>query len=134
MVVHLKSRLPTPIEGQGAEDFMWHSAAGWAEGYFISCMKRVGQAFELRAVIDGLFDADPQALIAVAGDFNSDADEVPLLAVRGRVEATRNPGLGPRVMVPCEQTVPEPSRYSLFHQGRPNMLDHIVVSRPLLQY
>jgi endonuclease/exonuclease/phosphatase family metal-dependent hydrolase len=134
IVVHLKSRMPSPIEGQGPERFMWKSAAGWAEGYFISSMKRVGQAFELRAVIDTLFDADEQALITVVGDFNSDVSEVPVLAILGRVEDTGNTELGPRVLLPCEQTVPEPSRYSLFHQGKPNMLDHILVSRPLLQF
>ena len=46
IVVHLKSRMPSPIEGQGPERFMWKSAAGWAEGYFISKCP----SFELRAV------------------------------------------------------------------------------------
>lgn len=133
IVVHLKSKLPTPIAGQGPKDFQWLTASGWAEGSFISSMKRVGQALELRRFVDSLFDNDPDALIAVAGDFNSDAGEVPMQAICGRVEDTGNPGLGSRNMVACEQTVPEPSRYSLIHQGEPTMLDHIVVSRRLLQ-
>jgi endonuclease/exonuclease/phosphatase family metal-dependent hydrolase len=134
IVVHLKSRLPTPIKGQGPTNFMWATASGWAEGSFVSSMKRVGQALELRRLVDSIFDAEPEALVTVAGDFNSDADEVPMQAVCGRVEDHGNPALGPRNLVACEQTVAEPSRYTLLHQGRPNMLDHVVVSRALLQH
>jgi len=37
-------------------------------------------------------------------------------------------------MIPCEQTVPESARYSLFHHGRGLMLDHVLASRPLLAF
>ena len=37
-------------------------------------------------------------------------------------------------MVLCESTVPTSSPYSLFHQGRGVMLDHIVASRALLAH
>ena len=46
-------------------------------------MKRVGQALETRMVIDGLFDEDEDAMIAVGGDFNADLDDVPVEAIRG---------------------------------------------------
>jgi len=133
--VHLKSRLPTPISGQVIPNTnTWRTASGWAEGFFLSSLKRVGQALETRFLVDSLFDADPHPLLAVCGDFNADADDVPILAIRGDVENTENADLGPRALVPCEQTVPEPARYTLFHHGRPNMLDHLLVSRPLLQH
>lgn len=45
--LHLKSRVPSSIEGQ-SDGYRWRSAAGWAEGYFLSSMKRVGQALEVR--------------------------------------------------------------------------------------
>ena len=38
------------------------------------------------------------------------------------------------MLVPCENTVPEPSRYSLLHLGKGNMLDHVLVSRSLLAH
>jgi exonuclease III len=37
-------------------------------------------------------------------------------------------------MVPCENTVPLGSRYSLLHLGKGAMLDHVLVSRPLLAF
>ncbi len=135
VVVHLKSRIPAPVAGQftdlGARR-VWRTASGWAEGSFLSSMRRVAQALEVRRVIDEIFRADPEPLIVACGDFNADLDDVPLAAVRGDVEDTDNEALSGQVMVPCERTVPEPSRFSLYHHGRGQMLDHILVSRPLL--
>lgn len=37
----LRRSSPTPIEGQGPEHYRWKSAAGWAEGFFLSSMKLV---------------------------------------------------------------------------------------------
>jgi predicted extracellular nuclease len=132
--LHLKSKIPTDIPGQHPSQFRWHSASGWAEGAFISAMKRMGQALETRILIDRLFDADANARIAVCGDFNADLDEVPMEAIRGDVENTGNPALVSRLMVPCERNIPASARFSLYHHGRPVMLDHILVSRPLLAY
>jgi endonuclease/exonuclease/phosphatase family metal-dependent hydrolase len=134
LVLHLKSKLPSDIEGQKLNQFTWKSVRGWAEGYFISSMKRVGQALEVRLLIDQIFDADPQAWIAVCGDFNAASEEVASIAIRGPVEETANPALTTRVLVPCENTIPESSRYSLFHLGRGYMLDHIFVSRQLAAF
>jgi endonuclease/exonuclease/phosphatase family metal-dependent hydrolase len=132
--LHLKSRLPSPIPGQ-QQDYAWKSVAGWAEGYFLSSIKRVGQALEARVLVDELFDAHgPEALIAVCGDFNAELDDVPLAALRGRVEDTGNAELGARVLLPCELSIPESARYSLLHLGRGAMLDHILVSRALIQH
>ena len=58
---------------------------------------------------------------------------MPLQAIQGAVENTANADLGPRALLVCEQTLPEPASFSLLYHGRPNMLDHILVSRPLLQ-
>jgi len=132
--LHLKSRLPTNIPGQKVDNYTWKTASGWAEGFFLSSMKRVGQALETRILIDKLFDEDEDALTIVCGDFNADLDEVPVEAIRGDVENTGNGRLAKRVMVPCERTIPEPSRFSLLHLGKGKMIDHLLVSRPLLAY
>jgi endonuclease/exonuclease/phosphatase family metal-dependent hydrolase len=132
--VHLKSRLPTSIPGQQMDQNTWKTPSGWAEGFFLSSMKRVGQALEARMLIDTLFDADENALIVVCGDFNADVDEVPVEAIRGDVENTGNDRLAKRVIVPCEQTIPEPSRFSLLHHGTRQMIDHLMVSRSLLAH
>jgi endonuclease/exonuclease/phosphatase family metal-dependent hydrolase len=132
--IHLKSKLPTDIPGQKVDNFTWRTPSGWAEGFFLSSMKRVGQALETRILIDRLFDADEDALIAVCGDFNADLDEVPVEAIRGDVENTGNDRLAKRVIVPCERTIPEPSRFSLLHHGKGRMIDHLLISRSLLAH
>lgn len=134
--VHLKSKLATAIRGQKLDSFTWRSPSAWAEGSFISSMKRVGQALQVRMEVDDLFDraaaAGEAPLIAVCGDFNATADEVPLRAICGRVEDTGNPAHGPRVLVPCEEQIAASRRYSLFHLGNGEMIDHILASRALL--
>lgn len=132
--VHLKSKQPTDIEGQKLDRYTWRTASGYAEGAFLSAMKRMGQALETRILIDRIFDQDPDARIAVCGDFNAEMDDVPLVAIRGTVEETNNPLLSRRVLLACETSIPASARYTLFHQGRPNMLDHVLVSRSLLAH
>jgi endonuclease/exonuclease/phosphatase family metal-dependent hydrolase len=132
--VHLKSKIPTDIPGQKVDNFTWRTADAWAEGSFVSSMKRMSQALEVRRLVDRILDAEPDARIVVAGDFNATPDEVPVLAIRGAVEDTGNGDLAGRVLVPIENTVPEPARYSLFHQGRPQLLDHMLVTRNLLAH
>jgi len=132
--LHLKSRRPTNIQGHRLPDRSWKTASAWAEGVFISSMKRIGQALETRILIGRLFDEDPYSLIAVCGDFNEELDEVSIEAIRGDVENTGNMDLAMRVMVPTERNVPEPARYSFLHNGKGKMLDHILVSRNLLAY
>jgi endonuclease/exonuclease/phosphatase family metal-dependent hydrolase len=132
--VHLKSKIPTDIPGQKIDNFTWRTADAWAEGVFISSMKRMAQALEVRRLVDQILDVDPMSQIVVAGDFNAAPDEVPVLAIRGNVEDTGNGDLANRVLVPIEQTIPEPSRYTLFHQGKGQMLDHMLVTRNLLAH
>lgn len=130
--VHLKSKLPTDIPGQKKDQFTWRAADAWAEGSFLSSMKRMSQAVEVRRLVDQILDGDPAAQVVVAGDFNATPDEVPVLAIRGNVEDTGNADLATRVLVPIENTVPEPARYTLYHQGKGQMLDHVLVTRNLL--
>jgi exonuclease III len=132
--LHLKSRNPTNVRGQKEGAYTWKTPSGWAEGFFLSSMKRVGQALETRRLIDKLFDEDEDALIVVCGDFNAESDEVPVEAIRGDVEKTGNKDLSKRVMVPCEMTIPEPSRFSYLYLGKGRMIDHLLASRSLLAY
>jgi endonuclease/exonuclease/phosphatase family metal-dependent hydrolase len=132
--VHLKSKIPTDIPGQKIDTYTWRAADAWAEGAFLSSMKRMSQAVEVRRLVDQLLDADADARIVVAGDFNAAPDDVPVLAIRGNVEDTGNGALAGRTLVPLEQTVPEPARYTLFHQGRGVLLDHMLVTRNLLAH
>jgi endonuclease/exonuclease/phosphatase family metal-dependent hydrolase len=132
IVVHLKSKLPTDIPGQKIDAYTWRTPGGWAEGTFLSSMKRMSQAVEVRRLVDQILDTDPDAMIVVAGDFNATPDEIPVLTIRGTVEDTANPDLVTRILVPIEHTIPEPARYTLFHHGKPQMLDHMLITRNLL--
>lgn len=133
--VHLKSKLATTVKGQKLDRFTWRSPSAWAEGSFVSAMKRLGQALQARLLIDRLFDErGNDAAIAICGDFNAEADEVTMRAICGPVEETGNPLHAPRVMVPCENNVPPSARYTLLHLGRGAMLDHVIVSRSLLRW
>jgi predicted extracellular nuclease len=133
--LHMKSKLASTVAGQKIDNFTWRSVSAWAEGSFISAMKRVGQALQVRLEVDALFDAHGNdALIAVCGDFNAETHEVEVRAICGPVEETGNKDHAPRLMVPCENNIPETSRYSLLHLGRGEMIDHVIVSRGLLRY
>jgi endonuclease/exonuclease/phosphatase family metal-dependent hydrolase len=132
--VHLKSKLPTEIPGQKVDQYTWKSARAWAEGSFISAMKRVGQALEVRLLVEQIFDLEPDAWIAVAGDFNAESEDVATTAIRGPVEETGNPAHATRVLIPCENTIPESSRHSLFHLGKGIMIDHVLVSRSFASF
>ena len=105
--LHLKSKRPSNVPGQKKDPYTWKSASGWAEGFFLSSMRRVGQALETRMLVDDLFDEDEEARIVIAGDFNADVDDVPVQAIRGAVEQTGNGDLARRVMVPCENSIPD---------------------------
>jgi endonuclease/exonuclease/phosphatase family metal-dependent hydrolase len=130
--LHLRAPLAAAIPGQKRDPFSWKSAAGWAEGFFMAAVKRTGQALETRLLIERVFDADPQAWIAVCGDFNAEERETPLRVLRADVDDTGNAALAGRTLVPLDRMLPETRRYTVLHGGRHAMLDHVMVSRALL--
>ncbi len=132
--LHLRAPLAAAIAGQKLGAFAWKSVPAWAEGFFLASLKRCGQALEARRLVDQLFDAEPKALIAVCGDFNAEAQETPLRIVRGDLEDTGNGALANRSLVPLERALPDSQRFSVRHQGRRLMLDHMLVSRALLAF
>jgi endonuclease/exonuclease/phosphatase family metal-dependent hydrolase len=132
--VHLRAPRAAFVAGQKADAQTWRSMSGWAEGFFLAAVKRAGQALEVRLLVDRLFDADADALIVVRGDFNADVHEVPVRTIRGDEEDAGNPHLAPRMLVPVERSLADSRRFSVVHHGRPQMLDHLLVSRPLLAW
>jgi endonuclease/exonuclease/phosphatase family metal-dependent hydrolase len=131
--LHLRAPLAAFVSGQKAGPFAWRTVAGWAEGFFLASIKRNGQALEVRFAIDRLFDADPDAWIAVCGDMNAELNEIPLRILRGDEKDTGNGALSGRAMIPLERAAPDSRRYSVLHGGRPVMLDHLLVSRPMMR-
>jgi endonuclease/exonuclease/phosphatase family metal-dependent hydrolase len=131
--VHLRAPRAAFIAGQ-KQSQIWRSMSGWAEGFFLAAVKRAGQALEVRLLVDSLLDADADALIVVCGDFNADVHEVPVRTIRGDEEDAGNPHLAARTLVPVERSLADSRRFSVVHHGRPQMLDHLLVSRPLLAW
>ncbi len=132
--LHLRAPLAAPVPGQKADAARWKSVGGWAEGFYLATLKRAGQALEARLLIERLFDAEAQALIAVCGDFNAEERQMPLRIMRGGPGDTGNPDLESRTMIPLDATLPESRRYSVIHGGRPAMLDHVLVSPALFAH
>jgi endonuclease/exonuclease/phosphatase family metal-dependent hydrolase len=129
--VHLRAPIAAAIPGGKIAPFAWKRVSAWAEGYYLSGVKRSGQALELRLLIDELFDADAQALVLVAGDFNAEDHETPLRIAIGAAEDTGNQQLAARTMVVLDRALETARRFSILHNGRPQMLDHILVSHGL---
>ncbi len=133
--VHLKSKRPSeapglaPVPGGG-----WPSMAAHAEGSTLSSLKRVGQALELRRLVDGLFGRYRDARLVVLGDFNDTADSVPLSIIRGSYVEARNPLLWDQELYPVELSLPAEKQFTLLHDGKPQMIDHILISRALLAH
>jgi len=130
--LHLRSPLAALVAGQKESPFVWKSAAGWAEGFFLAAVKRAGQALEARLLVDEIFDDEPEARIVVLGDLNAAEWEVPVRMLCAEVEDTGKGRLAGRALVPLERSLPDTQRYSVIHHGRKVMLDHILVSRALL--
>jgi len=134
MNVHLRSPLAAPIPGQKKSPLVWRSVAGWAEGFFVAAMKRDRQALEARLVLDRIFDTEPDARVALCGDFNADGREVPVRTLLADVDDVGNPDLSPRSLIAIERSLPDDRRFSVRHAGHMVMLDHILVSRALLRW
>jgi endonuclease/exonuclease/phosphatase family metal-dependent hydrolase len=126
--LHLRAPLAAFVPGQKLAPFVWKTTGGWAEGFYLATMKRTGQALEARLFVDRLFDADPDALVAVAGDLNAEARETPVRAIYGDPEDTGNEVLAERALSPIEVAVPAERRFSVLHHGLKLMLDHLMVS------
>jgi len=138
--LHLKSRLASVIKGKKVDRYTWKSPAAWGEGYFLSSIKRVGQALETRVLLDNIFDgtdgleAEPNAKVIVCGDLNAKPGEVPVETICGGVENTNNATLRYKSLVPCSEGLAESIRHSHFHHGKGNLLDHMLISQSLLPY
>ncbi|GAB6051571.1 endonuclease/exonuclease/phosphatase family protein [Magnetospira thiophila] len=130
--VHLRAPRAAYVPGGKTHPPAWDGMTQWAEGMFLAAVKRAGQTFEARLLIDQILDREPEALIAVCGDFNADLYQTPVRTIRGDEEDAANPHLVGRILVPLEKSLSHSQRYSVVHHGRPQMLDHVLVSRPLL--
>ena len=132
--VHLRAPRAAFISGQKKDAKSWISMPGWAEGYFIASLKQSGQALEVRFLIDEIFNANPRALVCVAGDFNADDHEAPVRIIRGDEDDVGSGEFAARMLIAAERTLPQSQRFSIIHRGKAQMFDHILVSNDLLSW
>jgi len=110
-----KSKAPSPIETQmDATDALIRSE-------IVRCV----QARAMRKEIDSLFAQDPNALIAVMGDFNSQSREAPLRIIQGELEARSD------TLVRIEEGLPSIDAYSFIGDHGKKLIDHVLVSKAL---
>jgi endonuclease/exonuclease/phosphatase family metal-dependent hydrolase len=129
--VHLRAPLASPVAGQKTGPFAWRSTGGWAEGFFLSALKREAQALELRLLVEQLLAQDPAKLIAVAGDFNAEDYGPTLRLAIAAEEDIGDSGLAAHSLVVLDRAIAADRRWSVLHHGRAQMLDHILASRAL---
>lgn len=134
-VVDLHLRAPRAAPVPCSTDTCLRSSRSWAEGQFLAAQKREGQALEARLLVERLFDAEPDALVAVCGDLNADEHDAPTRLLRGAPEEETNESssraLAPRTLASLETRVPGQLRFTVVHAGRKVLLDHILASREL---
>jgi endonuclease/exonuclease/phosphatase family metal-dependent hydrolase len=130
--LHLRAPLASYVPGQKAGSFAWKTTGGWAEGFYLSALKRAGQALEARLLVDRIFDEEPDAMIAVTGDCNAELRETALRLLQADDEDTGNGALAGRALVPVERALAEEHRFTVIHAGRRVLLDHLLASRGLM--
>ncbi len=128
---HLRAPLASPVPGQKSGPFAWRSVGGWAEGFFLSTLKRDAQALELRLLLEDMLGSDAARLIAVAGDFNAPDHSTALIIAVAPEEDLGASALAARSLVVLDRAIPADRRWSILHHGRPEMVDHILASRAL---
>jgi endonuclease/exonuclease/phosphatase family metal-dependent hydrolase len=129
--LHLRAPRASPVAGEKLDSVTWRSMGGWAEGFFLSSIKRTAQALELRLLVDEMLGRDSEALIAVAGDFNAEDGDTPLrLAAGPEVQGAGSDPL-PQALLVLDRALPEERRWSVLSRGRRTMPDHILASPAL---
>lgn len=130
--LHLRAPIAAFVPGQKLPGGGWASVPGWAEGFLLAAVKRIGQALEARLLIDRLLDADPKALVAVCGDFNAEGIEMPVRLIAAAPQDTENPALaGRRMVLLGEAEEIAPSAHTVLHGGRRMRPDHMLASPAL---
>lgn len=130
--LHLRAPLAVHRPGAKAGPFAWTSVEAWAHGFYLAAVKRSAQALEARRLVSRLLQQDPDARVAVCGDFNAELTEMPLRLLIAGEDDLGTGDLAAEALVPLTRGLPASLRHSVIHLGRPQMLDHILVSRALL--
>ena len=128
--LHLRAPRAAFLPG-GRQEGRWRSLSHWAEAYYLAGWKRQGQSLEARLFVESLFDAEPDARIAVCGDLNAEGHEAPTRILQALPEDMETEAFAARALTPLEACIREEARYTVLHDGRRVLLDHILASPTL---
>jgi len=131
--VHLRAPRAAFIPGAKTASG-WVSSASWAEGLFLAALKRDGQALEARLFIETLFEGRPDASILVCGDFNAEYHDMAMRIIQVARNDVEEAAIAERELVAIEARLPAIKRYSVIHEDRRLLPDHILTSRGLAKY
>lgn len=129
--LHLRAPVAASSGAAAKRQGVWATSGEWARGYALAAQKRIAQALEARLAVEAIFDAEPQALILVAGDLNADLIEMPTRLLLAEIDDSGNPALAKRMLEPLERRAPEAKRFTVLHGGRHALLDHLLASPAL---
>ena len=98
-------------------------------------LTRAAQAAAVNDYIDRLLAANPDAMIAVAGDFNEFQFEEPLRVLTGELDfdGAQVTGGGTEVLQNLTYLLAEEERYSALFEGNAQMIDHIFATLGLAE-
>ncbi len=128
--VHFRAPRAAFIPGLKAHG-EWRSSAAWAEGLFLSGMKRDGQALEARMLAESILRDRPDALLAVCGDFNAGAREMATRILAAGRQDAEQPSLVGGELTAIDERIAEARRYTVLHAGQHLLPDHILASEAL---
>lgn len=125
--LHLRAPRAVPIPNTG-KSLGCVSSRAWAEGQFLAAQRREGQALEARLFVERLFDCEPNALIAICGDLNSEEHDTPVRVLTGMPDEDAE-NVSPRALAPLGMRVADAHRFTVVHAKRPALIDDILASR-----
>jgi endonuclease/exonuclease/phosphatase family metal-dependent hydrolase len=131
-VLNLHLRAPRaahlPLEKSAGR---WLTSEGWAKGMFLASQLRQAQALEARLFVERIFDRAPEARIIVCGDFNAEPFETPTRILCGAPEDGADDSFLNRRLERLDMRAPLERRFSVIHDGRKALLDHVLASSSL---
>jgi endonuclease/exonuclease/phosphatase family metal-dependent hydrolase len=126
ITLHFKSKLPARLKTEAGDELDDPTPTGLAEARLRSLVLRSAEALHLRRLLDELL-VDADRAVAVLGDFNDTRDALPLELLRADA-----PWLPSSMRMFDAMRSIEPSlRYTVLHRGRPEQIDHVLVSERL---
>jgi endonuclease/exonuclease/phosphatase family metal-dependent hydrolase len=123
--IHLKSNFGLPERSVDGVARPIQSQMDFADGMIRSELFRASQAKSARKVIDELFEADSEARVIVAGDFNTEPSTPIFKIIQGGIKDL------PDYLPLTTKAVKEEDRYTVLLGEEKYLADHILVSKVL---